>query len=374
MAMTRDERMVSEGGILPVADLLGRHVWDEAGNRLGTLRDVKTDDDGRIVALDVQRRWMLGPHEAVDASGMRLEGGDVVVQAVSPVTHSGHSSHHVANTTRDTVASGSEPTDAVLPTFIAGPDGARQRFGGLSPISNILGALVAIATCLLLGGVLFRAFDVGVTQFDTSDTSAQIFRSTAFWVGMLVLAVGFLLGGIASGRAARFDGARNGFAVPVWAAIISALFSLAAVIWGSGYNVVAHSDLPDFHFAPVDDMALWGTVSVVAAFAVMLLAGVVGGKIGELWHRRADREMFNVVPMGGRRPVASRIDSVTPRSPVTDTTHSVDQARSVDEVHSTPTMEAESVDTTDVRTSSTLLGSPLMPPSRRSRRDDFERD
>jgi hypothetical protein len=61
---------------------------------------------------------------------------------------------------------------------------------------------------------------------------------------------------------------------------------------GDEYDVFAASNLPRF---ATDDIAVWGSVAFVAAFVLMLLGAVVGGALGEAWHRRADRAMLEVV-------------------------------------------------------------------------------
>ena len=65
--------------VMPVSDLHGRTVWSEGGQRIGSIRDINTDDDGRIVSFDVRERWFFGHHHEVPATDMRLDGGDVIV-------------------------------------------------------------------------------------------------------------------------------------------------------------------------------------------------------------------------------------------------------------------------------------------------------
>ena len=67
------------GVVMPVSDLHGRAVWSDGGQRIGTIRDINTDEDGRITSFDVRERWFFGAHHEVPASDMRLDGGDVIV-------------------------------------------------------------------------------------------------------------------------------------------------------------------------------------------------------------------------------------------------------------------------------------------------------
>ncbi|MCW2972824.1 MAG: hypothetical protein JWN72_1097 [Thermoleophilia bacterium] len=289
MTKVHEDEMIREGGILPVSDLKGRAVWDEAGHRVGTLRNVETNGDGRIVALDVQRRWILGPHDRVDATGMRLEGNDIIVPQLA-----------VPSTTDDTVAASPRPDapSAPAPMLVAGREGARARHGGISPISGLMGALVAIATCLLVGGVLFEAADTGAFVFDLKADTDGLLTTSSLWMAVIALGVGAFLGGVTAGRAARFDGVRNGLLVPVWAAVICGLFAAAGGLFGDQYNIIASLNLPNFEFGGIDNWAVIGIVTMLIAFGVMLVAGAIGGMLGELWQRRSDRTMLEPVAFG----------------------------------------------------------------------------
>jgi hypothetical protein len=76
---------------------------------------------------------------------------------------------------------------------------------------------------------------------------------------------------------------------------------------GDEYDVFANVDLPRF---TTDEFALWGSVAFAAALVLMLLGGAIGGLVGEAWHRRADRAMLNVVPVGaGATTVPGQVGS-----------------------------------------------------------------
>jgi hypothetical protein len=239
---------------------------------------------------------MLGHHDRIEAGGMRLEEGDVVVpDAVADATRAREQASTVAP---------SSPAAAVAaapaPLLIRGREGARQRFGGVDFFAGTIGALVAIATMLLVGGVLTAAFAADVAAFNTADTSNSLLTSEVFWVGCATLLVGFLAGGLAAGRSARYDGFLNGLLVPVWAAIIAGLFGIAELIWGGEYNITRAIDLPRFDFANLGDMATVGSIGMLIAFGCMLVAGAIGGALGERWHHRVDRSMLDVIDVAER--------------------------------------------------------------------------
>ena len=297
---TTDDQVIRDSGIMPVSELKGRTVWNESGDRLGVVRGVETDADGRIAALDVQRRWMIGHHDRVEAGGMRLDDRDVIVPDAAAETV----------TRRDAATNVAPSSPAAAPLLVRGREGARDRFGGLDLIAGSIGALVAIATTLLVGGILTAAFATKAITFDTVDTTSGLLTSKPFWVGCATLLIGFFAGGLAAGRSARYDGLINGLLVPVWTAVIAGVFALVAVIWGNEYDVIRNVDLPRFDFGNVSDMATIGALGMLIAFACMLVAGALGGSLGELWHHRVDRSMLDVIDVADRRRQGSVETSV----------------------------------------------------------------
>jgi hypothetical protein len=87
---------------------------------------------------------------------------------------------------------------------------------------------------------------------------------------------------------ARFDGARQGLAVWVWTVVIGAALAVAAIIGGSDYDVFARLNLPN---VAIGDQTLTtgGAITLAAACVVTLVFAIVGGKVGDRFHRRVDR-------------------------------------------------------------------------------------
>jgi len=105
---------------------------------------------------------------------------------------------------------------------------------------------------------------------------------------LVILAIAYFAGGYVAGRMSRFDGARQGFAVWVVGLAVVLVLAVAGIVFGAKYNVLAQLDLPRI---PVDEgTATRGAVAaLVAILVVSALAAVIGGKVGERYHRRIDR-------------------------------------------------------------------------------------
>jgi uncharacterized membrane protein len=86
----------------------------------------------------------------------------------------------------------------------------------------------------------------------------------------------------------RFDGARQGLAVWLIGLVVVLLLAAAGAVLGAQYNVLQELNLPRI---PVDEgtATTAGIVTLVAIVLITLLGAVLGGKIGEHYHRKVDR-------------------------------------------------------------------------------------
>jgi CBS domain containing-hemolysin-like protein len=168
---------------------------------------------------------------------------------------------------------------------------ARQTFGGLDLPATLVGTLTALAVLILLGGLVGAA--IGAVGYQTGLKGAAEELSIASLIGgLIVLFIAFLVGGWAAGRMARYDGARNGLVTAVWAIVLAAVLSALAALFGAQYDVFRNVELPQFFTR--DALTLGGIVSALVAIAVMLVAGLLGGKWGERYHRRVDAAVLSV--------------------------------------------------------------------------------
>jgi hypothetical protein len=88
---------------------------------------------------------------------------------------------------------------------------------------------------------------------------------------------------------ARFDGAKQGLFVWLWAVAIAIVVAIIAAVAGSQYNILG--SLNSFPRIPVTEGALT-TGSIITAIVVALvsLAGaVLGGMAGMRFHRKVDQ-------------------------------------------------------------------------------------
>jgi len=175
-------------------------------------------------------------------------------------------------------------------TLVAMHDRQRIRFGGFSWGSAFFGLLSAIGlAALLLGIVAAAGVAIGVSEIEnvTNGDANTIGLGGAILV-LAILALSWFCGGYVAGRMARFDGIRQGLAVWVWTVVIGAALAIAAAIGGSDYDVFSRLNLPN---VAVGDQTLTtgGAITLAAACVVTLVFAILGGKLGDRFHRRVDR-------------------------------------------------------------------------------------
>jgi hypothetical protein len=176
----------------------------------------------------------------------------------------------------------------------------RARFGGIKWGAAFFGWLSANGLAVLLvallsaAGVAFGLANGVEDANEATDTAVQQADTVGLGGAIAILAVlflAYLAGGYVAGRMARFDGARQGLAT--WLIGLIVVLLLAALAWmlGAQYNVLQQLNLPRI---PVDEgtATTAGIITLVAILVVTLLGAVLGGKLGERYHRRIDRAGF----------------------------------------------------------------------------------
>ena len=170
---------------------------------------------------------------------------------------------------------------------------ARQRdeFGGVNWGASFFGWLVALGIAALLTSLLVAAgAAIGLNESDVTNAADEITLGGGIAL-VVVLLLAYYAGGYVAGRMSRFDGGRQGLATWAIGLVVTVALALAAVIFGDEYNVLEQLNLPSI---PVGDETL-ATGGVIASIAIVVgsaLAAVVGGKVGERYHRRIDRVGF----------------------------------------------------------------------------------
>ena len=173
----------------------------------------------------------------------------------------------------------------------------REQFGGIQIGSAFFGWLAATGMAVLLTA-LVAAAGTAVGLATNTDVNATVAsgNETVGLVGIIVLLVilfvSYYAGGYVAGRMARFNGAKQGFMVWVWALIAAVVIAVLAVVAGQQYNILAQ--LNSFPRIPVNEGELT-TTSIIAAVvvaAVALVGAVLGGTACMHFHRKVDRAGF----------------------------------------------------------------------------------
>ncbi|MGH2959308.1 MAG: hypothetical protein ACRDKE_06865 [Solirubrobacterales bacterium] len=170
---------------------------------------------------------------------------------------------------------------------------ARQRdeFGGLNFGAAFFGWLVAVGLGVLLTAIATAA-GAAFGLVDNVDGATVTNATTIGTTGAIVLTaiglVAYFAGGYVAGRMSRFDGAMQGFGVWLFGLLMTAVIAGAGAIAGEEYNVFEQLNMPRI---PIDegDLATAGAITLAAVAVATLIGSLVGGKVGENYHRRVDR-------------------------------------------------------------------------------------
>jgi hypothetical protein len=177
-------------------------------------------------------------------------------------------------------------------------DAQRSRYGGIRWGAAFFGWLSANGLAVLLVALLSAAgVAIGLTQgVPSTDDAVQEADTIGVVGGIVLLAIlflAYLAGGYVAGRMARFDGARQGIAVWVIGLLVVIALAVLGLVLGSEYNVLRQLDLPRI---PIDEgtATTGGIIALVAVLLVTLAGAVLGGKLGDRYHRKVDRAGFDV--------------------------------------------------------------------------------
>lgn len=167
----------------------------------------------------------------------------------------------------------------------------REEYGGFNIGAAFFGWLVAVGLGVLLTAIASAA-GAALGLVEQADDPALTEASTIGTVGAIVItAIGlaaYFSGGYVAGRMSRFDGARQGLGVWAFGLAMTAALAIAGAIFGSEYNVLDELNLPRI---PIEEgtLATAGVITLIAVALSTLIGSVLGGKVGESYHRRVDR-------------------------------------------------------------------------------------
>jgi MFS family permease len=202
----------------------------------------------------------------------------------------------------DTARTDTVQTDGASVTRGTGRDAVaaqHARFGGIKWGSAFFGWLSANGLAVILIAILSAGgVALGLAKnVDTANKAANQASQIGIGGGIAVLVVlflAYLAGGYVAGRMARFDGARQGLAVWLIGLIVVLVLAAAGAILGAKYNVLQSLNLPRI---PIDEgtATTAGIITLVAILLVTLLGALIGGKLGDRYHRRIDRAGFDAL-------------------------------------------------------------------------------
>ena len=173
----------------------------------------------------------------------------------------------------------------------------RAVFGGIKWGAAFFGWLSANGLAVLLIALLSATgVALGLARgVNSADEAAEQVETLGIGGGIAILVVlflAYLAGGYVAGRMARFDGARQGVAVWLIGLLVVLVLAAAGAILGAQYNVLQQLNLPRI---PIDEgtATTAGIITLVAILLVTLLGALIGGKVGERYHRKVDRAGFD---------------------------------------------------------------------------------
>ena len=173
----------------------------------------------------------------------------------------------------------------------------KAEHGGIKWGSAFFGWLTAAGTAILLTALLSAVGTaVGLASLSGAGEAESEARQNAETVGIVgivalvvILFVAYYAGGYVAGRMARFDGAKQGIAVWVWALVIAIIVAIVVAVAGDQYNVL--SQLNSLPRVPLSegDLATGGIITAVLAIVASLGGAILGGLAGMRFHRKVDR-------------------------------------------------------------------------------------
>ncbi|MET4592576.1 hypothetical protein [Arthrobacter sp. 754] len=175
----------------------------------------------------------------------------------------------------------------------------KEQFGGIKVGSAFFGWLAATGMSVLLTAFV-AALGTAVGLANTTDVNEALNQvttnGTVGLVGIIVLLVilfvSYYSGGYVAGRMARFNGAKQGFMVWIWALIAAVVVALLGIIAGQQFNILAN--LNSFPRIPINEgqLSTMGIIAAVVVAVVALAGAILGGLAGMHFHRKVDRAGF----------------------------------------------------------------------------------
>jgi hypothetical protein len=180
-------------------------------------------------------------------------------------------------------------------------ESSRERFGGADLVASLLGMFAALGTMIFLAA-LFAAGAANVelqTNLLNQEGTLDEIEMVGAIAAVAVVFVSFLVGGIAAGRMARFDGGMNGLGAGLWFLLLVAVFAALGAWVGEEYNAFAVAELPNWVAQiDVEEVTAAAIVMTAVSAAAVLLGGYLGGRIGDAHNRKVDAAILEEAAHG----------------------------------------------------------------------------
>jgi hypothetical protein len=171
-------------------------------------------------------------------------------------------------------------------------DAQRAAYGGIHFGAALFGWLTSTGIAAILLSIFAAAGGAfAVNKVNSGAVTADTTNTVGLASGILflaVLAIAYYAGGYVAGRLSRFDGMSQGFTTWLIGVIVTLLLGGAGAAIGSKYNVLQQMNLP--HLPVGSSFTTGGLVVSVLALLLTLGAAILGGKMGERYHRKIDAE------------------------------------------------------------------------------------
>lgn len=169
-----------------------------------------------------------------------------------------------------------------------------SHYGGFDWVATFLGFAVAIFFALIFLGIVGAIVGtVGfqlhahVPKIGSALTNTTQKLGAGALIGSLIAAfLAYLIGGYTAGRLARFEGMKNGIGVVLWTIVIGIILGILGAILGNKFGVPSQLHLS----IDTGTLTTAGIISLIVTLVVILVAAIIGGWLGERYHRTIDRE------------------------------------------------------------------------------------
>lgn len=169
----------------------------------------------------------------------------------------------------------------------------RERYGGMDVPAALMGMFTSLGVLVFLGSLIAAgggALEYQLNLFDLEGNATEL-TVVGIVTAAVVVLVAFFVGGIATGRMARYDGGKNGIGMALWTLLLVAIFAALGAFFGAEYNAFQQAGLPDWFSQfrlSSEEVTTLGIIAAAASIVAMFLGAYFGGRIGDLYHRRVD--------------------------------------------------------------------------------------